>query len=476
MQKFWKKLSVSFAIVSVFFAATIFSGCGTNPLQSYKVDLEIWGFNDDSDTFEDFINEYKRINPHVGDIKYRKLMVDTYRKELLDALAAGNGPDIFLIQNTWLPGFSDKLVPAPQTLITEGAVKSEFVDVVANDFIDEQKDVYALPLTVGSLALFYNKDMLNAAGITTPPKTWNEFVDIAKKMTIVDESGNIVRSGAAFGTASNVNRAVDILMMLMLQNDVAMTDDAKSSARFDQGTVLADGSVGSSGENALQFYTQFAKGGLSSYTWNSRMHYSIDAFYEGNLAMMINYPWHVETIKSKNAKMNFGVAQVPQLNLANPSNYANYWGYAVSKNKIAYASDSSGQAQKTQLPNELRVHESWEFIKFLTMKNNGTFKLTNAVTKAAGDFPVAMDPATEYTKNTAQPGARRDIIETQKNDPVLGPFAYGNLIAKSWYQVDPVQIEGIFADMIDSVNKGNATVHDALKLGSTRVSQIMQSE
>lgn len=36
---------------------------------------------------------------------------------------------------------------------------------------------YMLPLSVGNVrVLFCNMDILNAAGITAPPKTWDEFI------------------------------------------------------------------------------------------------------------------------------------------------------------------------------------------------------------------------------------------------------------------------------------------------------------
>lgn len=470
--RIYNRVLSSIVLILVIFGSLVLSGCGSNPLEAYRLDLEIWGFRDESDVYDSFINEYQLINPHIGEIKYRKLSIETYKQELLSALAAGNGPDIFLIQNTWLPSFIDKLEPAPQTVVTESDVHSQFVDTVSDDFISEGQ-VYALPLTMGSLALYYNKDMLNAAGITTPPKTWNEFIENSKAMTSIDENGNITRSGAALGTAYNINRSTDILTMLMLQNNVKMVDDIKASAKFDQGVENSNGETSMAGEEALQFYTQFANPGLTSYSWNSRMHYSIDAFYEGATAMMINYPWHTATIRSKNPKLNFGVAQVPQLDPSDPVNYPNYWGYAIARNKVAYMSDGTGE-KKTQLPNELRIHEAWEFLRYLTMKNNGTIRLENAVSKKTGELVVTLDPAVEYAKNTEQPAARRDIIETQKSDPLLGSFAYGNLIAKSWYQADPAQTEGIFAEMIDSVNKGNATVHDAIVLAASRVTQLMR--
>ncbi|EKE18555.1 MAG: hypothetical protein ACD_9C00296G0001, partial [uncultured bacterium] len=70
------------------------------------------------------------------------------------------------------------------------------------------------------------------------------------------------------------------------------------------------------------------------------------------------------------------------------------------------------------------------------------------------------------------PAARRDIIETQKEDANLGPFAIGNLIAKHWYQVDPDGVDKIFVDMIESVNRGDVSLHEALALAKNRINYL----
>jgi maltose-binding protein MalE len=91
-------------------------------------------------------------------------------------------------------------------------------------------------------------------------------------------------------------------------------------AKIDEGVVGSDGNVFQAGEQALSFYTQFAKLSTSTtginqaYTWNSRQHYSTDAFAEGSVAMMFNYSWQMAEIKNKNPKLNFSIASVPQIN------------------------------------------------------------------------------------------------------------------------------------------------------------------
>lgn len=455
---------ISFGVVAAFavVATLTLSGCGfkkTNPNQ-YKMKLEIWGLFDDRDAFNDLIENYKKLNPNMVEVEYKKLMPDTYKKDVIEALASGQGPDIFLIQNTWAPSFADKIVPAPAEILNEKTFRDNFVDVVAADFLN-QGSIYAVPLSADSLALYYNKDLFNQAGLTAPPRDWSGFVENSKLLTKTNNFGEIIQSGVAMGTSANINRAADIVGLLMFQAKAEMVEVQSGRAKFDQ---TVEGNV--PGENALNFYAQFAKSSSATYSWNSGMHYSLDAFAEGTLAMMLNYSWHMNTIASKAPKLNFAAAPVPQLG-DEKITFANYWGYAVAKNKSAV----DLRAQSRPLTNDTRVKEAWKFLNYLTVKPD-----KNALQKMAEGkkgIDLNFDPAINYLQKTGKPAARKDVIEMQKNDPKIGVFAESNLVAKSWYQEDPDAVEGIFTEMIDKVNRGQFSVADALKNAAEKVSRTM---
>lgn len=461
------------AAISLIAIVPIISGCGSsNP--GYLVNLEIWGTRNDSTSYNEIIGQYKKLNPYIGDIKYRKFSESTYRQELLDALASGNGPDIFLVNNTWLPSFQNKLEPAPPVFVSGLDVRNSFPDTVASDFVAEE-NVYALPLSMDSMVLYYNKDMFNAAGITEPPKSWQEFDDDVAKLTMVDSVGNIVRSGAAIGTAQNVSMSSDLLSLMMMQHGVQFPTKKGMLTRFDEGVVGPGGTVVQAGERALAYYTKFSRvsdasnASSSLYTWNSRQKDSIEAFSEGTVGMMFNYYYKYGDIKSKNPKLNFAVATVPQFDEKKPVTWANYWGYAVAKNKIVNTQMLGQQPSATPVTNEIRTREAWQFLRFLALKNSGKVTLYNAVSGNSKDFAVNFDPAFEYLKNTNLPAARRDIIEQQKTDPVLSVFSQGNLIAKSWYQVNPDLVVSTMKNIIDQVNRGELSLHEALVLAKNRI-------
>ena len=443
--------------VIFFLVVPIFSGCAESSSKKYLVDLEVWGSFEDNSDFSEIFGAFKKADPFVRNINYKKIPVDSYENELMNALASGNGPDIFIVNNAWMPRYEDKVMPAPNYIINEQQFRNNFVDVAAIDFIGKNSEIYGVPLSVDSLALYYNKDLLNAVGVTSPPATWSELLDTAKKITQIDEVSEIKRSGVALGTIKNINRSTDIIDLLMLQNGAQLPNKNDISYRPDSNI----------GKNVLEFYTQFSRFSSPVYSWNNQMHYSIDSFYEGDLGMMINYSWHINTVKNKNAKLNFAIAPVPQISSDKPVNYANYWSFVVNKNKQIKQVD-----EERPIDNEIRAHEAWQFLKFLTFKNDGKFSAINAKTKNVKEYAAEIDAASYYIEKTKKPAARRDLVEKQKTDPIMGPFAYGNLIAKTWYKKNSNLIESVWAEVIDDINKGDVTPDQAFSQANYRINQI----
>ncbi len=110
-----------------------------------------------------------------------------------------------------------------ESLLTELQYREAFVNVAGTDFI-KNHHIYGIPLTVDTMALFYNEDLLANAGIAQPPTTWDEFKKDVERLTRIDEYNNIIQAGAALGTSENIYRAGDILAMLMLQSGCSIVN------------------------------------------------------------------------------------------------------------------------------------------------------------------------------------------------------------------------------------------------------------
>jgi multiple sugar transport system substrate-binding protein len=53
----------------------------------------------------------------------------------------------------------------------------------------------AMPFTADSYGLYYNTDMFEKAGVTSPPTTWSEMTADVKKLTVFNPDGSIKVAG-----------------------------------------------------------------------------------------------------------------------------------------------------------------------------------------------------------------------------------------------------------------------------------------
>ncbi len=132
-------------VLAVLSLMLVAAGCNNSNPQG-KVTLKIWKPFVDSENMSVIIQEYRKVNPNVT-IEYTKKNIETYEQDLLNALAAGNGPDIFSINNTWLNQYLDKISPAPNDLYTILEYREAFVDAVSNDMVRDNK-VYGTAMWV----------------------------------------------------------------------------------------------------------------------------------------------------------------------------------------------------------------------------------------------------------------------------------------------------------------------------------------
>jgi multiple sugar transport system substrate-binding protein len=452
-----KKIA-SFFLLMIF---VLLSGFGCQTVDPKATDamkpisLTFWGVYDDSDAFQAIIDKYKAIHPNIT-ITYKKFLYSEYENQLLNAWAEDRGPDIFAIQNAWVGKYQTKILPMPDSTtlayqVTQGTIqkqvvpvlkttksltvsdlKNNYVDVVASDAVLSDGKIYGLPLSVDTLALYYNKDLLNNANIINPPKYWDtEFQQDITKLTKQDPKQGLIQSGIALGTSGNINRASDILMVLMMQNGATIINSGQVSF---QNSLSVAGNNYNPGLEALRFYTDFANPQKEVYSWNDGQPDSLSAFASGNLAMMIDYSYDYDQIKALSPKLNFGVAPLPQIEGNQLTvNMANYWLYTVSK--------------KTKYPDA-----AWDFIQFMAQPDNAKL----------------------YLDKTKKPAALRSLIAAQEGDEKLGVFADQVLTAKSWYQGNSLtDAEGAIKNMINASLVNNTVTQDIVNIGAAQVQQTI---
>ncbi len=393
---------------------------GRKPPAPQPATLEFWGIGDDESVWSEVLTKFKENFPHIT-VNYRRLDLAGYEETLLNRLAEGKGPDIFLLKNSWTTKHRDKIFPLPQSYLkfSPSDFKKLFVDGAYDDLVEEGGQILGLPLFLDTPVLFYNKDTFNSAGIALAPQTWEDTLNLSQKLTASAPSGDIIKSGLALGSTKNVEHWFEIINSLIFQQgDRIINPQTKN-------TMLGLASV-----KALTFFSSFASGSSANFSWTSRRQNSLDDFAEGQTAMVIGLSGDIRRIQAKNPHMNFGIAPFPQTADAKSAIlYGTYFFPTVSK-----FTKNPGQA--------------WQFIYFLT----------------------AQDGAKIYLEKTRRPAARRDLIAA--GGPAgLETFYKQSLIARSWPIPDENATLRIFGDAVESIitrattpEQATARIEEQLKL------------
>lgn len=458
-----RKFSLIFVVCGLLLSGAGCSLLGGTSVQIKPITLNYWRVDGDATVLAEIIDAYRKIHPNV-EIAVTSFPASDYEQKLVEALAEDRGPDLFSLPNVKLLEWQTRLLPLPKetavptrtvnqqkqvvtvnrktTSLTIRQLLIDYVEAVGKDVIlmappakegtaPEQK-IYGLPLSLDTLALYYNKDLLKNAAIERPPTTWNEFANQAAALTLFDEDGNLKQSGGAIGTGTNVRHSFELLSAIMAQNGAVMADDG-GDPTFHQ---MPEGREGKTppGFEALIFYTGFATQGSRNYCWDAAFPDSLEAFVTGKTAFYFGLPGDAAAISARAPKLNVGIAKLPQIDTAKPYNVARYPVEVVSK--------------KTKNPNE-----AWDFIQ----------------------FAANPDRVTSYLLAAKRPTALRALIDQQVTNPDSGVFAEQVLTAESWYRgYDFDKAEQVFNEMIDGAftadqrDYGNLLNEAASTISSTR--------
>src|SRR3989338_5477688 len=216
----------------------------------------------------------------------------------LEEGVAGNKKTVITSQNLPLP--------------TPTQLDQEYVQAVKNDVV-RGGAVFGLPLSMDTLAIYYNKDLLDRAGVPEPPKNWDEFQEAVKKITKYDKrSGVIVQAGAALGTGNNIPNSDDLLYMLFKQSGVEFVDRG-GRAVFNIVPRDARGEE-TPAMKVMSFYSDFADASRDTYSWNETMPNALDSFTNGSVAFFFGYSYHYPVIKARAPQLNFRAMTLLQLN------------------------------------------------------------------------------------------------------------------------------------------------------------------
>ena len=386
----------------------------------------LWG-TVKTQTITPLLEEFNNANPTFV-VEYIQKSVESFNQDLLEALAEGNGPDMFFLPDNLAFHYANKILPIPFTSYPLASFKNNFAG--AGEVFLTSKGILAFPLSIDPLVMYYNRSILDAEGIIYPPAFWDDLISLAPKLNKKDDSNKIIKSAVALGHFSNVTHAKDILAALFMQagNGIVTEKDGifnSSLNAFNQKYDLA---------SILKFYTDFADPGKNVYSWNKSFPNSDSAFSREDLAFYFGYASELLSLIDRNPNQNLAVAPFPQ---------------------IKNASFKLTGAQVTG-------------IAFFSSSKNLTTAFTAASLMATGDF------ASKFAVALGIAPARRDLLAIKPQDSYSPIFYNSALYAKSWLDPSPADTNNIFRNMIDGVLSNNMTAENAISDANSKLNLLLQ--
>jgi len=260
--------------------------------------------------FGKFLSEFRDNTEQEFNIDYKQIEEGDFVDVVVNALASGEGPDIIILSADNILRFEDKIFPIPYEFVSERDFRDAFIE--GSEIFLSSQGVLGLPFSVDPLITYWNRDILQSSGVSSPPKFWSEFFPFVDRIAERDNALNITRAAVALGGYSNVKNAKEIILSMMFQNDNSVIS---RNERDDSPKVLLAQSFGeavSPAESVIRFYTEFSNPAKTSYSWNQSLPNSIEAFSSGDLSLYFGFASELEEIRDKNPNLNFDISLFPQ--------------------------------------------------------------------------------------------------------------------------------------------------------------------
>lgn len=363
------------------------------------VEIQYWQYVYDTrvKAMDELIKNFEAANPDIT-VKQTTFPYDDYQTKVIAAHAAGNGPDVLQFYYGWLDKFQKGgvLQALDPAVFPNAEIEKDFFPIVAS--ISRDGKYYGLPTAVRSLALFYNKNLLDEAGISAPPTTLDELVADASKTTKTDGAGNITSEGITLDPAGQDHQWWRDVLVRQFggvpyddKGNVAYNDDAGVNALTwytDLATKEKVGALGFMDEGQAAF-----KAGLAAFTIDG-------TFRLGSFAPITDFKW--------------GVVELPASADGVKSNFASYFANGISADATG---DKKAAAEK--------------FLQYVTSPEAMQIWL-----KTVGELPARREAA---------------LTDANLNDPIYAPFLKGLDYAHTSNFVDEAGQRQVAIDMVNRV-------------------------
>jgi multiple sugar transport system substrate-binding protein len=137
-----------------------------------------------SPQFKKFATQFTALHPNIT-IKFQNIPAERATDKLTTQVAGGTAPDTAYMDSAAVSDFASRQALVNLDSYIAGSTNVDLTDYVPGFLTSAQVEgsTYGLPFDGETTGLFYRTDLFQAAGITSPPATWEEMQVDAQKLT-----------------------------------------------------------------------------------------------------------------------------------------------------------------------------------------------------------------------------------------------------------------------------------------------------
>ena len=394
-----------------------FSPSGDEEAKRYGDSVVIWGVLDEK-AVKSVISEIENGDTGFEVVSYFQIDLRTFNETLVNAIAEGNSPDLVLMPSSELVRHRSKLLALSYDSVPLRSFKDAYVD--GAEIFAREDGVYALPLAVDPIVMYWNRDLFASNGLAQAPTTWEYIVNtVVPSITRRDNNRNILQSALAFGEVQNVLNAKEVILLLAMQSGSKLVYEERGQYVVELNKSISNGLPPF--ESSVQFFTNFSDSSNQLYSWNRSQQLDRNAFLAGDLGLYFGYGSEAAGLLGQNPNLNFDMALVPQGASATiRRTYGEFYGFAIPK--------ASRNAQ-------------------------GAFLVANRLTRADASLAIA--------RNLGMASAQRSVLAAGSGGSFEQVVFNSALVARSWLDPHANETDIIFKDMIEDITSGRKSLSES---------------
>jgi multiple sugar transport system substrate-binding protein len=337
-------------------AAAVWVLCASGALAQTEIEfIQWWEPEMPAGALRGIMDDFEKANP---DIKVTLVSgpYSTTHDQIVVGAASGTLSDVVGLDGAWVNGLSKQgaIASLDPLMDAAGYDRSQIVDIIK---VGGQSVMF--PLASFVYPVFVNLDVAKAAGVDKMPTNRTEFAEAAKKMTNADKN--------EFGW----------VLPLSLETPNGIQNDVMAWVWASGASMLKDGKPDLENETVvgtLDYIKSLNDAGvISPGTFAKKEQDKVEEFVNGRVGMMVDSLAHINLIRQRNPKLNFGISAVPAV-----------YGY-TGKRGMPYASWGIGISEGSE-----HKEEAWKLVEYL-MSPEVNSKLVTIANAFPGNLKAKPD-------------------------------------------------------------------------------------